>query len=156
MQLLRSLSALVVSALLGACASHTRTPFTPEGGPPTVGMPAELSERERLFAPDIESVLRDQGLMPVRSGAGDMQIEFTMEAGPINTDTHIALMEGRRTVAQGRGRASGLPLVGRSKVAENSFGRAYRQFEEELRNAGSQRSWTRGAGPFTDNGDVIR
>lgn len=155
MQPLRSLSVIVVAVLLGACANQSRTPFTPEGGPPTVGMPAELSERERLFAPDIESALRDQGLMPVRSGAGDMQMEFAMEAGPINTDTHIALMEGRRTVAQGRGRASGLPLVGRSKVAENSFGRAYRQFTEELRNAGSQRSWKRGAGTFTDAGDVV-
>lgn len=155
MQPLRLLPIVILSVLLGACATHTRTPFTPEGGPPTVGMPAELSERERLFVPDIETLLRDQGLMPVRSGAGDMQIEFVMEAGPINTDTRIALMEGRRTVAQGSGRAAGLPLIGRSKVAENSFARAYKQFEEELRNAGSRRSWTRGTETLTDTGDAV-
>jgi hypothetical protein len=91
----------------------------------------------------------------VRSGGGDMQLEFIMEAGPINTDTRIVLIEGRRSLAQGSGRAAGLPLVGRSKVAEKSFERAYRQFEEELHNVGSQRSWTRGAGAYTDTSDAV-
>jgi hypothetical protein len=147
--------ALGLSVLLVGCASSARTPFTPESSPPTVGMPATLSERERLFVPDLEAVLRNQGYMPVRSGAGDMQLAFVMEAGPVNTDTRIALMEGRRTLARGQGRASGLPLVGRSKVAENSFDRAFRQFETELRTAGSRRPWSRGAGPFTDTGDAV-
>ena len=118
-----------------------RTAFTPEAGPPTVGMPAALNERERLFVPDIEASLRANGLVPVRHGAGDLALEFVMQAGPINTDTQITLLDGRRTLAKGEGRASGLPLIGRSAVAEKSFRRAFEQFEGELSAAGSGRGW---------------
>jgi hypothetical protein len=151
----RLMIALGLSTLLAGCAGNTRTPFTPESGPPTVGMPASLSERERLFVPDLEAALRNQGLVPVRSGAGDMQLEFVVETGPINTDTRIALLEGSRTVAQGEGRASGLPLVGRSKVAEKSFDRAFRQFEADLRNTGSRRSWSQASQANTDSGEAV-
>ena len=123
------------------CAGAGRTAFMPESSPPTVGMPASLSERERLFAPDLEAALRDEGLLPVRHGAGDMELEFTINAGPINTDTRIILLDGRRTVARGNGRASGVPLVGRSTVAENSFSRAFEKFQAELAEAGSRRGW---------------
>ncbi len=105
-------------------------------------MPAELNERERLFVPDIEAALRDNGLLPVRHGAGEMELEFTMSAGPINTDTSITLAEGRRTVASGTGRASGVPLIGRSSVAEKSFERAFQDFQEELRAAKDRRGWS--------------
>lgn len=104
-------------------------------------MPAELNERERLFVTDIEASLRDNGLVPVRHGAGDMALEFTMAAGPVNTDTRIALLDGRRTVARGSGRASGVPLIGRSSVAEKSFSRAFEQFQSELSEARSRRGW---------------
>ena len=147
--------ALGFTALLASCAFNKRTPFTPQSGPPTVGMPAELSERERLFVPDLESTLRNQGFVPVRSGAGDMQLEFVMESGPINTDTRIILMEGSRTVAQGNGRASGLPLIGRSKVAENSFDRAHKQFEQELSNTGSTGSWNQGQDIIPDAEEAV-
>lgn len=123
------------------CAGAGRTAFTPESGPPTVGMPAALNDRERLFVPDIEASLRDNGLLPVRHDAGDMELEFTMEAGPINTDTRIALLEGRRIIASGKGRASGIPLIGRSSVAEKSFTRAFEEFQGELSSARSRRGW---------------
>jgi hypothetical protein len=146
MQIFSRAASLFFVVLLASCASNTRTPFTPESGPPTVGMPAALSERERLFVPDLEAALRNEGLVPVRDGAGDMQLEFVMEAGPINTDTRIVLTEKSRIVAQGKGRASGVPLVGRSRVANNSFSRAFEQFENELRASGNRRGWSSGTG----------
>lgn len=141
----RAISLFLV-VLFASCASNTRTPFSPESGPPTVGMPAALSERERLFVPDLERALRDHGLVTVRDGAGDMQLEFVMDAGPINTDTHIALTEKRRTLAQGKGRASGLPLIGRSRVAENSFSRAFEEFQSELSDSSNRRGWSSASG----------
>ena len=134
---------LMSAALLAlGCAGINRTAFTPSSGPPTVGMPAELSERERLFVAEIETALRGNGLVPVRHGAGDLALEFTISAGPINTDTRIALLEGERTIAGGDGRAAGLPLVGRSAVAEKSFARAIEQFQTELDSAGHRRGWS--------------
>ncbi len=132
---------VITSLLVIGCAGAGRTPFTPESGPPTVGMPAALSERERLFMPDVEAALRDEGLLPVRHGGGEMDLEFTIDAGPINTNTRIILLEGRRTIARGTGRASGVPLVGRSTVAENSFARAFEEFQAELAQARVRRGW---------------
>ncbi len=144
---LRFLSLIAILTLAG-CAGSGRTPFAPQSGPPTVGMPAELNERERLFIPDIEAVLRDQGMLPVRHGAGELDLEFTMQAGPVNTDTRIVLRDGRRIVANGTGRASGLPLIGRSKVAENSFTRAFDEFQAGLSSVRSERGW--GTSPQVD------
>lgn len=138
---------MFVALLAIGCAGTGRTAFTPESGPPTVGMPAALNDRERLFVPDIEASLRDNGLLPVRHGAGDMALEFTMNAGPINTDTRIALVEGRRTIAGGKGRASGVPLIGRSTVAEKSFSRAFEEFQNELAGARTRRGWSASAAP---------
>lgn len=133
---------LFVGLLAIGCAGSTRTAFAPESGPPTVGMPAALNDRERLFVPDIEASLRDNGLVPVRHGSGDMELEFAIQAGPINTDTQITLRDGRRTVASGKGRASGLPLIGRSSVAETSFSRAFETFQSELSSAKGRRGWS--------------
>ena len=139
---------LIGILMLAGCAGAGRTPFVPQSGPPTVGMPAELNERERLFVSDIENALRDRGMLPVRHGAGELDLEFAMEAGPVNTDTRIVLRDGRRIVASGSGRASGLPLIGRSKVAENSFTRAFDEFQAGLSSVHSERGW--GGGPEAD------
>jgi hypothetical protein len=132
------ISALAV--LLTSCASSRRSPFQPESGPITVGMPAELSERERLFVPDIEVALRREGMLPVRGGSGEYQLDFQMAEGPIRTDTRIELKDGRRVIARGNGRAAGAPLVGRSGVAESSFGRAFETFEEQLQSHADRRA----------------
>lgn len=143
MKLIPRLLILLTAVVLASCAT-SRTSFAPENGPPTVGMPAELSQRERLFVSDLESSLRNQGYLPVRHGAGDMQLEFQMSEGPINTDTKIELYEGRRVIAKGNGRAAGAPLMGRSKVATASFDRAFQQFQSSLP-GGSRRSSQRSA-----------
>ena len=131
----RRLFAVAAAVSLSACAT-SRTPFTPESGPPTVGMPAQVSAKERLFIPDLENALRGDGYMPVRAGAGDYQLEFQIQEGPINTDTRIEMTEAGRRVAIGNGRAAGAPLFGRSKVAEKSFSRAFEQFQAAVPNGG--------------------
>lgn len=144
---------LIVSSFAWiGCAGMNRTAFTPNSGPITVGMPAELNERERLFVTDIEGALRENGLLPVRHGAGDLALEFTMSAGPINTNTRIALLEAERIIAKGEGRASGVPLIGRSSVAEKSFARAFENFQAELSVAKGRRGWN--ASSITDRADL--
>lgn len=135
-----SLAAAAV-ALLSSCAP-SRTAFVPDNSQPTVGMPAQLSERERTYIPNLDGTLRGEGYLPVRHGAGEMQLQFEIAEGPINTDTTIQLYEGRRLVATGSGRAAGAPMFGRAKVADKSFNKAYDAFKSSL--SGSSRSTSGG------------
>ena len=143
-QLIRLGAALAIAFSCSNCAT-SRSEFRPESGPPTVGMPAKLSERERGFALELESVLRGRGYLPVRYGAGDLALDFKIAEGPINTDTEIGLNEGSRRLAEGKGRAAGAPLIGRKGVAEKSFQRALAEFESSL--PGSSSGRRSGPGP---------
>lgn len=134
----RSIAALFI-LLLASCAVK-RSPFLPSG-PTTVGMPAELSERERLFVPEIDTALRRDGLVPVKNGNGDLQLDFKMTAGPIHIDTLIALRENQSVLVMGKGRAAGAPLIGRSSVAQKSFTRAFDEFDADLSRTASRRGW---------------
>jgi hypothetical protein len=136
--LIRLGAALALAVSISSCGA-SRSAFRPQSGPPTVGMPAELSERERSFVPEVESALHSRGYVPVRHGAGDMELAFEIAEGPINTDTNIALTERGRMVAEGRGRAAGAPLIGRKGVAEKSFQRAFAEFEASLPGSSSGR-----------------
>lgn len=124
-----------VAILSSSCA--TRTAFTPERSQITVGMPAKLSDRERSYISSVDGSLRGQGYLPVRHGTGDMRLDFGISEGPINTDTSIRLIEGRTVIAEGEGRAAGAPLIGRDKVAERSFNRAFEAFEASLPHSSS-------------------
>lgn len=136
--------AAIASLLFCSCAAR-RTAFSP-GGPTTVGMPSELSERERLYIPQVDSALRREGFVPVRNGKGDLQLDFSMAAGPINIDTRIALSEDKAVLITGNGRAAGLPLIGRSSVAEKSFNAAFSEFDANLSRAARSRGWNRSGG----------
>lgn len=133
-----ALLGLLAAVLLSSCAS--RTAFTPDNSQPTVGMPAKLSDRERSFISTLDGSLRGEGYLPVRNGSGDMQLEFEISEGPINTDTSIELYEGRRLVAKGNGRAAGAPMIGRAKVADKSFNRAFEEFQSSLPGSSRGRS----------------
>jgi hypothetical protein len=136
--LIRLGAALALAVSISSCGA-SRSAFRPQSGPPTVGMPAELSERERSFVPEVESALHSRGFVPVRHGAGDMELAFEIAEGPINTDTNIELTEQGRLVAEGRGRAAGAPLIGRKGVAEKSFQRAFSEFQTSLSGSSSGR-----------------
>lgn len=138
------LLAAAAAASLSSCVT-SRSDFAPENTQPTVGMPAKLSDRERSFISTVDGALRDEGYLPVRYGSGDMQLEFEIAEGPINTDTSIGLYEGRRLVAEGKGRAAGAPMIGRDKVADKSFSRAFDQFRSALP-GGSSRGGSHGGG----------
>jgi len=124
--------AVIALAISISGCGASRSTFVPQSGPPTVGMPAELSERERSFVPEIESALQSRGYLLVRHGAGDMELAFEIAEGPINTDTNIELSERGQPMAEGRGRAAGAPLIGRKGVAEKSFQRAFSEFQGSL------------------------
>ncbi len=127
-------------AILASCAP-SRTPFSP-GGPTTVGMPEKLSEREREFIPEIDTALRSEGLIPVKHGKGDLQLDFSMSSGPINIKTYIALLEDEAVLFSANGRSGGVPLIGRSNVARKSFDEALAEFQSGLSRAASNHSWS--------------
>lgn len=135
-QILATLSLM----FLASCAP-SRTPFSP-GGPTTVGMPEKLSDRERTFVPDIDSALRREGLIPVRHGKGDLQLDFTISSGPINIETRIALLEDEAVLFAATGRSGGVPLIGRANVAQKSFDEAMAEFQSELSRTASNRGWS--------------
>lgn len=151
------IAAAASAALLSSCATN-RSAFAPENHQPTVGMPAQLSDRERSYISNLDSSLRGEGFLPVRHGAGDMQLEFQMDEGPINTDTTIQLFEGRRVIASGSGRAAGAPMIGRSKVADKSFNRAYEVFQSSLSSRSGYRqseSYNRGPSATGNSQDYV-
>jgi hypothetical protein len=123
--------------LLAGCAN--RSEFIPDGSTTTVGMPAELSDRERSHVGELDSALRREGYLPVRHGAGELELEFRISEGPINTTTTIELREGRKVLAEGRGRGAGMPMIGRDKIAERSYQEAFGQFEAALPGAAAAR-----------------
>lgn len=136
MNALLTLLSTVTMLFLASCAS--RSTFTPDG-PTTVGMPAKLSDRERGFIAEIDSALRQQGLVPVKHGKGDLELDFRMSSGPIHISTRIALSEGKTVLLDAKGKAAGVPLVGRSDVAQKSFEEAFTEFQAGLSQAVSQR-----------------
>lgn len=152
--LLRLLALALAGALLSGCIT-SRKPFTPQSGPPTVGMPAELSDREASFVHQLESVLRDRGYVAVRHGAGDFQLEFKIAEGPINIDTRIELLDDTRSLALGEGRGAGAPLVKRDEVAERSFERAFQAFDAALPDAGAGYLADPVPGGYDDSEDYV-
>jgi hypothetical protein len=133
-----SLVMSVPLAFLVSCAG--RTEFMPDSGPVTVGMPAELSDRERTYVGEVDTALRNEGYQPVRSGSGELRLDFRIAEGPINTDTTIQLCDGRTILAEGNGRGSGMPMFGRDKIAERSFQKAFGDFQAALPGAAAARS----------------
>jgi hypothetical protein len=138
MKIFSRLLALAASlAFLAGCAN--RSEFIPDGSTTTVGMPAELSDRERNHVTELDAALRREGYLPVRHGAGELELEFRISEGPINTTTTIKLREGRKVLAEGQGRGAGMPMIGRDKIAERSYQEAIGEFESALPGAAAAR-----------------
>lgn len=133
----RYLAAGAALALLAGCAN--RSEFVPDGSTTTVGMPAELSDRERQHVTEVDAALRREGYLPVRHGAGELELEFRISEGPVNARTTIELRDGRKVLAGGRGRVAGMPMIGRDQVAERSFQQAFGEFEAALPGAAAAR-----------------
>lgn len=136
--------------ILVACAP-TRTPFSPDG-PTTVGMPEKLSDRERTYIPEIDNALRNQGLVPVKHGRGDFQLDFRMSSGPVNIDTRIAMLENGAELFVANGRAGGVPLIGRENVARKSFDQAYAEFQSGLSSVTSNPDYSSSDSPDLGGG----
>ena len=145
---IKHLTPLAAIILIASCTTN-RTPYFPDA-PPTIGMPAQLSDRERLLMPEIDSALRREGLVPVANGRGDTQLEFKISEGPIHADTVIKLIEGESLLAKGSGRAAGAPMIGRSDVVEKSFTAAFAGFKNDLSGVAARRGWNRSATYFNN------
>lgn len=134
--------------LFASCA--TRSEFVPDDAPVTVGMPAALTDRERSYITEVDGALRAEGFQPVRHGKGELSLDFRIAEGPINTDTDIVLREDRIVLAEGHGRGTGVPMIGRDKVAERSFRKAFGEFQAALPGAAAAKLPGRAAAGNTD------
>jgi len=88
---------------------------------------------------EVDAALRREGYLPVRHGAGELELEFRIVEGPVHARTKLELSEGWTVLAKGRGRAAGLPMRGRDQVAERSFRQAFGDFEAALPGAAAAR-----------------
>ena len=88
--------------------------------------------RERQYVRAIADTLVEYGFRPTRGG-GQYSLDFSIEEGPINTDTAIYLYRRGSTVASGEGRDGGpQSIFDRAGVVRRSFDAAISAFSEEL------------------------
>jgi hypothetical protein len=98
-----------------------------------VSMPVDLNERERQYIRSVADTLVDYGFRPTRGGGAQYSLNFSIEEGPINTDTSIYLYRRGSTVAMGEGRDGGpQSIFDRAGVVRRSFNSALSAFSEEL------------------------
>ena len=102
-----------------------------------VSMPYDLNERELQYIRDVTGVLEANGYRPTRGGNAEYNLDFSIEEGPINTDTTITLSERGSTIAEGAGRDGGpQSIFDRASVVRRSFDRALREFSGQLGSGG--------------------
>lgn len=123
--------------LLSLGLTHCGT-STPEGRPSGrqeryVSMPVDLNERERQYVRAVADTLVEYGFRPTRGGGTQYSLDFSIEEGPINTDTAIYLYRRGSTVASGEGRDGGpQSIFDRAGVVRRSFDSALSDFSAEL------------------------
>ncbi len=135
----RLLSLAVLCLSLTQCVTPDGYDPQPGGGPRYryVSMPYDLNERELQYIRDVTGVLEANGYRPTRGGNAEYSLDFSIEEGPINTDTSITLSERGSTIAEGEGRDGGpQSIFDRAGVVRRSFDRALREFSSELGNGG--------------------
>lgn len=137
--LLASLSIIAIAFGVTSCE-------TPDyGGPgtrpaPRVLMPTGLSQNEARYLPDIEDVLIRSGYRPTRDRSAEYQLEFEIDDGPINADTHLTLSREGSEVARAYARV-GVPriILHRQEFIRQSFDKCLRDFDSQLSRSGGYR-----------------
>ena len=156
--LLRPLScAIALTLALVSCE-------TPDyGGPgtrpaPRVLMPTGLSQNEARYLPDIEDVLIRSGYRPTRDRSAEYQLEFEIDDGPINADTHLTLSREGSEVARAYARVGGPRIiVQRQEFIRQSFDKCLRDFDSQLSRSGGYRDRDYDRTPsYRDNRDSDR
>lgn len=107
---------------------------------PRVAVPPmeELNEYERQRLPEVEDYLTDAGYRITTAGSAEFRLEFSIESGPVNTDTTLALLRGNSEVARSSARQrSALSVVQRSRVVDQSFKKCLDDFHTRLPRGGA-------------------
>jgi hypothetical protein len=100
---------------------------------PAVGLPANLDETELRLLPEIERVLEDAGYRVTQGRDADFDLDFSVDAGPINADVAMRLVRGRREVARAYARSGGARMLfRRPQVIRDAFEKCLHEFENQL------------------------
>lgn len=138
-----------VLALMMALVS-CETPDYAGPGPrpaPRVLIPSGLSQNEVRFMPEIEDTLIRAGYRPTRDRSAEFQLEFDVDDGPVNADTHLTLLREGSEVARSYARVGGPRIIlQRQEFIRQSFDKCLRDFESQLSRAsggGGYGEWQR-------------
>lgn len=100
---------------------------------PRVLMPAGLDQDEARFLPAIEDTLIRAGYRPTRDRSAEYSLEFEVDDGPVNADTHLTLLRDDSEVARSYARVGGPRiLLHRQELIRQSFDKCLRDFEGQL------------------------
>ena len=116
------------------------TSFPPDGLPIDrrpraipVSMPGSLNANEQRHVHTVEAALRENGYRPVAHSGAEYRLEFTIESGPVNTDTNLRLIHGGEIEAQSYARAGGPRyLFDKQRAADDSFSECMAEFRRRL------------------------
>lgn len=144
------ISVLALTMALVSC----ETPDYAGPGPrpaPRVLIPSELSQNEVRFMPEIEDTLIRAGYRPTRDRSAEYQLEFDVDDGPVNADTHLTLSREGSEVARSYARVGGPRIIlHRQEFIRQSFDKCLRDFESQLSRAsgGGYGEWQRPSGSY--------
>lgn len=146
---------LWVSFILAALAltlSSCETPGYAGPGPrpaPRVLMPGGLSQNEARFVPEIEDALIRAGYRPTRDRSAEYALEFEVDDGPVNADTHLILYREGSEVARAYARVGGPRiLLQRQEFIRQSFEKCLNDFEGQLGRSTHMDDWHRPDGTW--------
>ena len=120
----------------------TGEPYTP-----AVSIPRDLDETEQRLVYEVEDTLRRAGYR-IGGRSAEYELDFRIESGPINTDTHLVLLRDGSEVATAYARSSG--ILNRPEVVRQSFRKALYEFERQVPRVRSSGGSDYGSGPSYD------
>ncbi len=144
------ISVLALTMALVSC----ETPDYAGPGPrpaPRVLIPSGLSQDEVRFMPEIEDALIRAGYRPTRDRSAEYQLDFDVDDGPVNADTHLVLSHEGSEVARSYARVGGPRIIlHRQEFIRQSFDKCLRDFESQLSRAsgGGYGEWQRPSGSY--------
>jgi len=145
---------LAIMAMLTSCVTDDYGYGNPGGSyVPTVYIPNDLGDYERRFVHAVEDSLSSAGYRVTRSRSAEYELEFRIEAGPLNTDTYLTLYRNGNETVTAYARGSG--IFRGDAVVRESFDKCLYEFERQLPSAtsyGRGRGYDRGSDTYDSYG----